>query len=230
MIRLKTEHNRKWKRFILLAWKLSTPWLRLLMLPPHNQVVSRLDDCLTSSQRSLIYIFSCYILSYLRVQNIVSVLVTLWTSVEMTPMKLVYCFALMKIPVHRMSGYQLLTSLPTQLIMDVDSMPLCLAFYPITGGFFVFTPWIKCSFVQGLWCIWNFMYCEKILCPSRLVILRLFFLCPPLCTVKQRNTQKLSLKVSNGYKPFSVRSRSGKRPSPACNGWLSKITLIWTEI
>ena len=129
-------------------------------------------------------------------------------------MKLVYCFALMKIPVHRMSGYQLLTSLPTQLITDVDSMPLCLAFCPITSGFFVFTPWIKCSFVQGLWCIWNFMYCEKILCPSRLVILRLFFLCAPLCTAKQRNTQKLSLKVSNGYKPFSVRSRSGKRPFP----------------
>ena len=149
---------------------------------------------------------------------------------EMTPVKLVYCFALMKIPVHRMSGYQLLTSLPAQLITDVDSMPLCLAFCPITGGFFVFTPWIKCSFVQGLWCIWNFMYCEKILCPSRLVILRLFFLCAPLCTAKQRNTQKLSLKVSNGYKPFSVRSRSGKRPSPTCNGWLSKITLIWTEI
>ena len=127
----------------------------------------------------MIYIFSCYILSYLRVQNIVSVLVTLWTSVEMTPMKLVYCFALMKIPFHRMSGYQLLTSLPTQLITDVDSMPLCLAFCPITGGFFVFTPWIKCSFVQGLWCIWNFMYCEKILCPSRLFILRLFFLCAP---------------------------------------------------
>ena len=53
----------------------------------------------------------------------------------MTPMKLVYCFALMKIPVHRMSGYQLLTSLPAQLITDVDSMPLCLAFCPITGGF-----------------------------------------------------------------------------------------------
>ena len=124
-----------------------------------------------------------------------------------------------------------LTSLdPTQLIMDVDSMPLCLAFYPITGGFFVFTPWIKCSFVQGIWCIWNFMYCENILCSSRLVILRLFFLCAPLCTAKQRNTQKLSLKVSNGYKPSLVRSYSGKRPSPTCNGWLSKITLIWTEI
>ena len=51
-----------------------------------------------------------------------------------------------------------------------------------------------------------------------------------LCTAKQRNTQKLSLKVSNRYKPFSVRSRSGKRPFPTCNGWLSKITLIWTEI
>ena len=163
-------------------------------------------------------------------QNIISVLVTLWTSVEMTPMKLVYCFALVKITVYRMSDYQLLISLPTQMIMNVDSMPLCLAFYPITGGFSVFTPRMKCSFVQGFWCIWNFMYCKKIFCPSRLVILRLFFLCAPLCTAKQRNTQKLSLKVSNGYKPSLVRSYSSKRTSPTCNDWLSKITLIWTNI
>ena len=100
LIRLKTEHNRMWKRFILLAWKLATPWLRLFMLPPHNLVVSRLDDFFVSSQSSLIYMFSCYILSFLPVQNVISVRVTLWTSVEMTPVELIYCFALEMIPVH----------------------------------------------------------------------------------------------------------------------------------
>ena len=150
-IRLRIEHNRMWKRFILLASKLATPWLRLLMLPPHNQVVSRLEDFFVSSQSSLLYMFSCYILSFLPVQNVISFRVTLLTSVEMTPLELMYCFALEMKPVHWMPGYQPLISVPTQLITDVDSMLPCLDFYPITGSFSVFTPCMECSFVQGLW-------------------------------------------------------------------------------
>ena len=46
----------------------------------------------------------------------------------MTTVELVYCFTLVMILVHWMPGDQSLTSLPTQLIMDVDSIPLCLAF------------------------------------------------------------------------------------------------------
>ena len=42
-------------------------------------------------------------------------------------------------------------SVPTHFITDVDSMPPCLDFYPITGSFSVFTPCMECSFVQGLW-------------------------------------------------------------------------------
>lgn len=37
-----------------------------------------------------------------------------------------------------------------------------------------------------------------------LVFFWLFFLCAPLCTAKQRKTHRLSLKVSNAYKPFLV--------------------------
>ena len=151
LIRLKIEHNRMWKRFILLAWKLATPLLRLLMLPPNNQVVSRLDDCCVSSRSSLLYMFSCYIISFLPVQNVISFQVTLWTSVEMTPVELMYCFALEMKPVHWMPGDQPLISVPTHLITDVDSMPPCPDFYPITGNFSVFTLCMKCSSVQGLW-------------------------------------------------------------------------------
>ena len=78
--------------------------------------------------------------------------VALWTSMEMTAVDLVYCFALVVIPVHWMPGDQPLPSMPTQLIMDVDSLPLGLGLYPITSGFFMFTPCMKGPFVQGLWC------------------------------------------------------------------------------
>ena len=111
LIRLKIEHNQIWKRFIFLAWKLATPWLRLLTLPPHIQVVSCLDDCCVSSRSFLLYMFSCYILSFLPVQNVISFRVTLWTSVEMTPVELMYCFALEMKPVHWMPGDQPLISL-----------------------------------------------------------------------------------------------------------------------
>ena len=40
---------------------------------------------------------------------------------EMTAVDLVYCFALVVIPVHWMPGDQPLPPHPTQLIMDVDS-------------------------------------------------------------------------------------------------------------
>ena len=76
----------------------------------------------------------------------------LWTSMEMTAVDLVHCFALVVIPVHWMPGDQPLPSMPTQLIMDVDSLPLGLGLYPITSGFFMFTPCVKGPFVQGLWC------------------------------------------------------------------------------
>ena len=71
---------------------------------------------------------------------------------EMTAVDLVYCFALVVIPVHWMPGDQPLPSMPTQLIMDVDSLPLGLGLYPITSGFFMFTPCMKGPLVQGLWC------------------------------------------------------------------------------
>ena len=73
---------------------------------------------------------------------------------EMTVVDLVYCFALVVIPVHWMPGDQPLLPppppMPTQLIMDVDSPPLGLGLYPITSGFSMFTPCMKGPFVQGL--------------------------------------------------------------------------------
>ena len=253
----------------------------------------------------------------------------------MTAVDLVYCFALVVIPVHWMPGDQPLPHKPTQLIMDVDSPPLGLGLYPITSGFSMFTPWMKGPFVQGLWCqifspgqtifvcrfvylaawckrlhncvnlapqcahanvlaafsrsvikkacslwirlvigwyssssssgvkcprnvnahyphlidnyflveiprnqrdmlqfhlcIWNFM-CGKIFLCHLPVILRLFFLWASLCSTKQQKTQRLLLKASKAYKPFLVQSHSNKHPSPTCTGWLSKRTLIWTDI
>lgn len=46
-------------------------------------------------------------------------------------LELVYCFTLDIIPVHWMPGSQALTSVPTQLITDVDSMLPCLDFSSI---------------------------------------------------------------------------------------------------
>lgn len=72
--------------------------------------------------------------------------------------------------------------------------------------------------------------CGKIFLHHLPAILRLFLLYAPLCTTKQQNTQRLLLKVSNAYKPFLVQSHSGKHISPTCSGWLSKSTLICTDI
>ena len=50
--------------------------------------------------------------------------------------------------------------------------------------------WLKYLALNGIWCILFFSDYS--------------FLCAPLCTAKQRKTHRLSLKVSNAYKPFLV--------------------------
>ena len=63
---------------------------------------------------------------------------------------LVYCFALVVIPIHWMPGDQPpRPPAPTQLIMDVDSPPLGLGLYPITSGFSMFTPLDERPFRTG---------------------------------------------------------------------------------
>ena len=129
LIRLKIEHNHICKGFILLAWKLATPWVWSLMLSCSHRTTNLYSAWTIVS-------FPCNILNIhllllhsslsscskhnLCPGNIVNIRgndnhgtsILFYSRDDTRPLD---------------TRDQPLTSLPTQLIMDVDSMPLCLA-------------------------------------------------------------------------------------------------------